>query len=58
MFELHRDIVKSIGREPKITTQGNGSLLIETSTPEETVRNFKSLAASKGKLLTAVLMPH
>ena len=35
IFELHREIVKCIGREPRITFQGEDALLIEVSSPEE-----------------------
>ena len=35
LFDMHRDIVKSIGREPKISFQADGTLLIEAISPEE-----------------------
>ena len=35
IFDMHRDIVKSIGREPKISFQSDGTLLIEAISPEE-----------------------
>ena len=41
IFELHREIVSCIGREPKITRQGEETLLIEVSSPEESVKLLK-----------------
>ena len=38
IFELHREIVRCIGRVPKISNQGNGTLLIEAASPEESAK--------------------
>ena len=35
IFDVHEEIVKCCGREPKIALHNDGSLLIETSSPEE-----------------------
>ena len=35
LFQVNRDIVKCIGRQPKISRVGDGELLIEVSSPEE-----------------------
>ena len=35
VFDMHRDIVKSIGREPKISFQADGTLLIKAISQEE-----------------------
>ena len=39
IFDMHRDIVKSIGREPKISFQSDGTVLIEAISPEESEKN-------------------
>nr|BDT63039.1 MAG: hypothetical protein [Trachysalambria curvirostris nimavirus] len=38
IFDVHRRLVKVIGREPNITPQRDGSLLVEVSSPEESDR--------------------
>ena len=35
IFDVHREIVNCIGREPKISPRGDATLLIEAATPEE-----------------------
>ena len=47
IFELHREIVNCIGREPKITRQGEETLLIEVSSPEESVK-LQKMKMAKG----------
>ena len=41
IFDMRRDIVKSIGREPKISFQADGTLLIEAISPEESEKMKK-----------------
>ena len=55
ILDLHREIVKCIGREPKITNQRNGTLLIETSSAEESAK-LKALDCFKG--IKASCTPH
>jgi len=38
IFHVHRSIVQACGREPKVTTQRDGSLLVEVASPEEAER--------------------
>ena len=47
IFEIHRDIKKCCGREPKISPQGNKRLIIETNSPEESQR-LKNMASLGG----------
>ena len=35
LFQVNRDIIKCIGRQPKISRVGDGELLVEVSSPEE-----------------------
>ena len=55
IFELYRSIVSCIGREPKITSQGNGSLLIEAQSPEESEK-LQKLTSFQG--MQAHCNPH
>ena len=49
IFDMHRDIVKSIGREPKISFQADGTLLIEAISPEESekIKKFNKIRGYK-----------
>ena len=38
IFDVHRALIEVCGREPKVSSQINGSLLVEVSSPEESVR--------------------
>ena len=38
IFEVHREIVAICGREPRMSTQGDGSLLVEVASAEESSR--------------------
>ena len=38
IFDVHREIVNCIGREPKISPRGDSTLLIEAATPEESLK--------------------
>ena len=51
IFDVHKEIVKCCGREPKIALQNDGSLLIETSSPEESKKllTLKSVSGLKAK---------
>ena len=55
MFEIHREIVDSIGKKPKVSKQGDGSLLIEVSSPEES-KKIQSITNIKG--IQAKCVPH
>ena len=54
-FEIHRQIVSTLGREPKIVFQGNGSVLVEVTSLEEK-ENLLSLTTLNGK--SAKCAPH
>ena len=51
IFDVHEEIVKCCGREPKIALQNDESLLIETSSPEESKKllTLKSVSGLKAK---------
>ena len=51
IFDVHRDIVKCCGRKPKIYPQGNGRLMIEAISPEESSKllTISSLGGSPVK---------
>ena len=51
IFDMHRDIVKSIGREPKISFQSDGTWLIEAISPEESEK-IKKLNKIQGYTVT------
>ena len=55
IFDVHRDIVKCCGRTPKVSQLKYGRLLVETNSPEESVRlqNLSSLGGND-----AVCTPH
>ena len=55
MFDVHDEILKCCGREPKMSYQGDGTLLIESSSPEES-RKLQSLSSIKG--IQAHCLPH
>lgn len=55
IFDVHDEIIKCCGREPKIAFQTGGSLLIETVSPEES-KKLQSLRSLSG--LTAKCSPH
>ena len=55
IFDVHKEIVKRCGREPKIAPQNDGSLLIEASSPEES-RKLLTLKSVSG--LKAKCFPH
>ena len=38
IFDVHRALIKVCGREPKVSSQRDGSLLVEVSSPEESAR--------------------
>ena len=38
IFDVHRTLIKACGREPKVSSQRDGSLLVEVSSPEESAR--------------------
>ena len=54
-FEIHREIINTLGREPKIVFQGNGSVLVEVTSLEEKEK-LLSLTALTGK--PAKCAPH
>ena len=54
-FEIHRQIVTAIGREPKIVFQGDGSVLVEVTSLEEKEK-LLSLTAINGR--SAKCAPH
>ena len=51
VFDVHEEIVKCCGREPKIALQNDGGLLIETSSLEESkmLQALKSMSGLKAK---------
>ena len=51
IFEVHRDIVSCIGREPKISTMNSGSLLVEVASHEESekLQKMKRLNGTEAK---------
>ena len=51
IFEVHREIVNCIGREPKISPRGDSTLLIEAATPEESAKlqKLKSISGNGAK---------
>ena len=51
IVDVHEEIVKCCGREPKIVLQNDGSLLVETSSPEESKKllTLKSVSGLKAK---------
>ena len=55
IFDVHKDIIKCCGRSPKISQQSNGKLLVETRSPEESIK-LQSLSALGG--IDAVCIPH
>ena len=55
MFEIHRDIVKCCGREPRISSLNKQHLLVEANSPEES-RKLLSLSALGGVLIECT--PH
>ena len=55
VFEVHRDIVSCLGRDPKIISQSTGDLLIEVASPEESEK-LQRLAAVNG--VAASCLPH
>ena len=55
VFKAHREIVKLCGSQPKIRPQGDGRLLIEVSSPEQST-NLLSLNKFLG--LNARVFPH
>lgn len=55
IFEVHRSLVKACGREPKIMPQGDGSLLVEVSSPEESSK-LRALTSVPGA--TVSCSPH
>ena len=55
MFEIHRDIVKCCGREPKISPMNKQHLLVEVNSPEES-RKMRSLSALGG--ISVECTPH
>ena len=38
IFDVHRSLAQACGREPKVTLQMDGSLLVEVASPEESAR--------------------
>ena len=38
IFEVHRDIIKCCGRQPKISMQNSNMLLVESNSPEESAK--------------------
>ena len=38
IFDVHRALIKICGREPKVSSQRDGSLLVKVSSPEESAR--------------------
>lgn len=55
IFEVHRELVKTCGREPKMLPQGDGSLLVEVSSPEESER-LRALTSVPGAAVSCA--PH
>ena len=55
MFTVYDEIVSAIGREPKIMTQGDGSLLIETASTQENEK-LQSLTSLDG--ISVKCAPH
>ena len=53
IFEVHRDIVSCIGREPKISSINGGSLLIEVTSNEESekLQRMKKLNGTEAKCI-------
>ena len=55
IFDVHREIVTCIGREPKISQESEGKLLIEVSSPEES-NKLQDLNNVTGKKIKCI--PH
>ena len=47
IFDIHRDLVKCCGRDPKISPSGPGKLIVESASPEE-CEKLKSLSSLGG----------
>ena len=47
IFDVHRTLVKVCGREPKVIPQGDGSIVVVVSSPEESSR-LRSLTSVPG----------
>ena len=44
IFDVHRALIKVCGREPKVSSQRDGSLLVEMSSPKKSVR-FRAISS-------------